>query len=261
MESVLQFSAEQYFTFFLVVLRVSGMFVTAPILSSASVPRQLRVYMALMVSMILFAAVPLGNIYGNWTVAGFLSIALAETMVGLMLGIVPRVIFAAVDFSGTIIGYQMGLSLANVMDPQTEVQVSIISSFKGLLATLLFVTIDGHHIFFEVLGTTYEQIPIGGFSFAANKIDYLLQLGALVITLGVKIGAPLIVSLLLANIILGFMARAMPQMNIFVVGVPLTILLGFLLLFTGMPYMMTGMQRAFDGMGKQVLELIGIMAH
>lgn len=261
MDSVHLFSPEQYFTYFLVVLRVAGLFVTAPILSSDSVPRQIRVYMALIIAMILFSVVPLGNIYGNWTVAGFLSLALTETMVGLMLGVVPRVVFAAIDLAGTIIGYQMGLSLANVVDPQTEVQVSIVSSFKGLIATLLFITIDGHHIFFEVMSVTYEQIPIGGFTFTENKIDYLLHLGALVITLGVKLGAPLIVALLFANVILGFMARAMPQMNIFIVGIPLTIMLGFLFLLTGMPYLITGMQKAFTDMGQQILELVGIMAN
>ncbi|OGG99773.1 MAG: flagellar biosynthetic protein FliR [Candidatus Lambdaproteobacteria bacterium RIFOXYD1_FULL_56_27] len=260
MESVLQFSPDQYFNFILVVLRIGGLFVTAPILSSANVPRRLRLFMVLMVSWMLFAVLPNTPIAQNWNASYYLLMATRETMIGLLLGVVPRATFAAVDFAGTVIGFQMGLSLANVMDPQSQTQVSMISSFKGLLATLLFVIIDGHHTFFEVIALSYDKVAIGTFAFNPNILEFLLRLGGDMIILGVKLGSPFIVALLFANLILGFMARAMPQMNIFVVGMPLTILLGFLFLMTGMPYTTGAMHKAFSGLEVQVIEMLNLMA-
>ena len=261
MESILNFSPDQYFNYFLIMLRVGGLFVTAPILSSDTVPRQLRAGLALFVGLILFMALPLKPIYADWTPTAFFLIAIRETMIGLLLGVVPRLLFAAIDFAGTVIGFQMGLSLANVVDPQPRIQTSLIASFDSLVATLFFVVIDGHHIFFEVMATSYEQIPLGGFTFEANKIDFLLRLTANMILLGLQLGAPLIVALLMANVILGFMARAMPQMNIFIVGIPVTILIGFVIIAFGMPYLTGAIHKSFNTLGSQVLELIGIMAH
>jgi len=261
MESILSFSPDQYFNFFLVALRTGGLFVTAPILSSPSVPRQLRLFMVVLISLMLYSALPLRPIAANWDVSGYFLLATRETMIGLLLGVIPRAMFAAVDLAGTITGFQMGLSIANVVDPQSQIQVSMIASLEGLLATLLFVTVDGHHLFFEVMASSYDHIPLGAFTFSPNKIDFLLRLGGDMILLGVKLGAPFVVALLLANVILGFMARAMPQMNIFVVGLPLTVLLGFVFLLTGMPYIINALTKTFGTMQVQLVDMISIMAH
>jgi len=170
------------------------------------------------------------------------------------------VIFAAVDFAGTIIGFQMGFSIANVVDPQTDTQVSIIASFEIVLATLIFLAIDGHHIFLEAISTSYEQIPINGVNLGANKIDFILRITADLFILGLKLSAPYIVALLLANVIMGFMARSIPQMNVFVVGFPFTIGLGLLLLALGMPYLGQAIISMFGRIDDQVIELIQLLS-
>ena len=131
-----------WFNFALVLLRVSAMMFTAPIISSDTVPRMVRVYLALITTLILFSVLPKYPFSGEINMGQFLLFGSKEVLIGLMLGIIPKIFFATVDFAGTMIGFQMGLSIANVMDPQTHVQVSIISSFKSLLATLLFVVLD-----------------------------------------------------------------------------------------------------------------------
>ena len=260
MANVLNFSPNAYFYFFLIFLRVSGIFVTAPIVSSRTVPRRVRVYIAILCTLIVFNIVPQIDFLVNFNVLEYFLIALKEVMIGLMLGVIPRVMFAAIELAGTIIGFQMGFSIANVVDPQTDIQVSVIGSFETVLATLLFVTLDGHHIFFEAIATSYTYIPIKGFLFAPNKIDFLLRIMADLFIIAVKIGAPFIVALLMANIIMGFMARSIPQMNIFVVGFPFTIGMGLLLLLIGMPYVVQSMVKLFNTMETQVIELIQIMA-
>jgi flagellar biosynthesis protein FliR len=261
MTNILSFNPESYFLFFLIVLRISGIFVTAPVLSSESVPRPLRIYMAVICSLIIFSVVPATDIiFETLTTIDYLLLASKELMIGLLLGVVPRIMFAAVDFAGTVTGFLMGLSISNVVDPMTDLQVSIIASLEGLLATLLFIVMDGHHIFFEVITYSYQSISIGGFQFTPNKIDFLLRITADLVIIGMKLGAPLIVSLLLANVIMGFMARSIPQMNVFIVGFPFTIGMGLILLILGMPHLIRAMSLLFGRSGEQIIELLQIMA-
>jgi flagellar biosynthesis protein FliR len=261
MTSIFDFNAELYFLFFLVLVRLSGIFVTAPILSSGNVPRPLRLYMAVLCSLIIYSIIPPLRVeLSALTAVDYLLLGIKELMIGLMLGVIPRIMFAAVDFAGTIIGFQMGLSIANVVDPQTDQQVSVIASYHTIVATLLFVVLDGHHIFFEALVISYEKVPIGGFLFTSGKLAYLLRLMGDLVIIGLKLGAPIIVSMLLANVIMGFMARSIPQMNVFIVGFPFTIGLGLMMLVIGVPYLVDALTRLIDAFTRQTLELIAIMA-
>lgn len=261
MTNILTFNPDNYFFFFLVVLRISGIFVTAPVLSSENVPRSLRIYMVILSSLIIFNVLPPVQVaLSELNPIDYFLLVLKELMIGLLLGVIPRIIFAAVDFAGTVVGFMMGLSIANVVDPQTDVQVSIIASLEGLLATLLFIVLDGHHIFFEVITYSYQQVPVGGFLFTSNKTEFLLRAMGDLIIIGLKIAAPLVISLLLANVIMGFMARAIPQMNVFIVGFPFTIGLGFIMLIIGMPHLVQAISKLFNGAEVQIVELIQLMA-
>jgi flagellar biosynthetic protein FliR len=261
MTNILAFSPESYFLFFLVLLRISGIFVTAPVLSSANVPGIVRIYMIAICALVMFSVLPATKIFfDRLTTIDYVLLGIKELMIGLLLGVIPRMLFAAVDFAGTVTGFLMGLSIANVVDPQTDIQVSIIASLEGLLATLLFVVLDGHHIFFEAIGISYQHVPVGGFLFSANKIGFLLRIMGDLVIIGLKLGAPLVIALLLANIIMGFMARSIPQMNVFIVGFPFTIGLGFIFLIIGMPHLMRAITVLFGRVGVQVVDLIRMMA-
>jgi len=260
MTSILSFSPELYFAFFLIFLRVSGIFVTAPVLSSENVPRALRVYMSILCAFIVLSIIPVPKFPLNATVADYFLLGIKELMVGLLLGVIPRIMFAAVNFAGTIIGFQMGLSIANVVDPQTDLQVSIIASFESILATLLFVVLDGHHVFFEALLVSYQKIPIQGFLFSAGKIEFLLRIMGDLVIIGVKLGSPIIISMLLANVIMGFMARSIPQMNVFIVGFPFTIGLGLILIIIGIPHMVDALTKIYGTFGRQTLQMLDLMA-
>ncbi len=260
MTHLLDFTPELYLNFFLVLVRVSGLFITAPIISAQNVPRPIRVYLIFMMSLVMANVVSPLHLTVNFSVALYGLLVLKELMIGLLLGIVPRVFFAAVDFAGSVIGFQMGFSMANVVDPQTQNQTSIIASFKTLVATLIFVTIDGHHYFIEALSASYDQIALGGFVFQSQtKVDYLITLMGEIFLVGLRLGAPIIVALLLANAILGFMARSMPQFNVFIVGFPLTITLGMLLLLITMPYIVMSMVGIFQQTGQGIVDLLSIM--
>lgn len=259
MVNFFDFTPALYFNFFLIFLRLSGLFYTAPIISSTTVPTQIRIYLTLICTLIVLNLIPKIEYNPYYTLMDYFFISVKEVMIGLLLGVVPRVFFAAVDFAGTLIGFQMGFSVANVVDPQTDTQVSIMASFQNVLATLLFVLVDGHHIFFEVITISYEKIPIAGFLFSPAKIEPLVQLTATIFFNGLKLGAPLVVSLLFANVIMGMMARSVPNLNVFVVGYPFTIMLGLILMLAGVPYMMNAMSKFINAIGPDVLNWIQLM--
>ncbi len=261
MTNILAFNPESYFLLFLIILRISGIFATAPVLSSENVPRLVRLYMVIICSMIIFSVLPASNInLENLNTIDYFLLVLKELMIGFSIGFIPRMMFAAIDFAGTITGFQMGLSIANVVDPQTDVQVSIIASLEGLIATLLFIVLDGHHIFFKVMTYSYEEIPIAGFLFTGGKMEVLMRIMGDLVVIGLKLGAPLVIALLLANIIMGFMARSIPQMSVFIVGFPFTIGLGLIFLIIGMPHLTRAMSQLFGKVGQQVIALIQAMA-
>ena len=259
MANILNFDTNLYLTFFLVLLRVSGIFITAPVISSSSIPRPVRIYFTLICSLIVYNLIPHNLSLEHFSTPAYFLLIIKELMIGLLLGMIPKAIFAMIDFAGTIVGFQMGFSIANVVDPQADTQVSIIAAFEGLLATFLFVSLDGHHIFFEALAVSYNKVPVGAFLFSAGKIDFLLRMVSDIFIIGVKLGAPLIVPLLFVNVILGFMARSIPQLNVFVIGFPLTIGVGLILLYFGVPYLIFAFTKLIQTMGEQVMGLLAVM--
>ncbi|MCP4296018.1 MAG: flagellar type III secretion system protein FliR [Proteobacteria bacterium] len=261
MVNILSFDTNLYLAFFLVVVRVSGIFVTAPIISSDSVPRSIRIYFIIICSLITYNLVPQNLTLESLSTPAYFLIGIKELMVGLLLGVIPKILFAAIDFAGTVVGFQMGFSIANVVDPQTDSQVSIIAAFEGMLATFLFIIMDGHHIFFEALAVSYDKVPLGAFMFSSGKIEFISRLMSDLFIIGMQLGAPLIVALLFVNVILGFMARSIPQLNVFVVGFPLTIGVGLILLYFGIPYLITAFSGLINKMGPQIMDLLQLMAN
>lgn len=260
MTDILNFDANQYFLFFLLIIRISGIFITAPIFSSKNVPIRIRVGLILILALIMFSFLPYRHFNSNLSFIGYFLLVAKELIVGVALGLIPKVLFAAIEFAGTIIGFQMGLGIVNVLDAQSDSQISIIASLKNLMASLLFVILDGHHLFLIMITRSYEKIPIGGFTFTTNKIDIFIRLSADLFIIGLKIGAPLIVALFLANVIMGLMARSVPQMNIFVVGFPFTIGMGLILLMISIPYMIQAFTNLFSNLDQQMLDMLNLFA-
>ena len=230
MANLLSYDASQLLAFILVLVRVSGIIATAPVFGSSNIPPQIKVVLSLMLALILYPFIPLITVYPDLPDHYIMLIA-SEMLIGLVLGIIARFLFAAVEFAGTVIGFQMGLGMAMVFDPQSQEQISIVGKFENITATLIFLAMDGHLIVLQALVRSYSVLPPGGASISRPLVENLTELSASVFVIGLQIGAPLIVALFLANAIVGLLARSVPQIQVFVVGFPLTLMLGFLFLF------------------------------
>ena len=159
-----------------------------------------------------------------------------EIIVGLLMGFISTLLFAGVEIAGTFAGMQMGFGIVNVIDPQTQQQVSIISQFQILMVSMIFLIIDGHHFLLNGLYQSFEAIPPVAARFRSVIFDISMKMAANIFVAAIKIGAPVIVALLLTSFVLGLIARAVPQMNVFIVGMPLKIAIGLMTLAFSLPF-------------------------
>ena len=222
--------------FVVVFSRISGLIFSAPLLSERTIPRRLKVLLAFIFALVLYPVVGDPSIPNNPETAAIFFLIFQEVVIGLFMGFTAQVLFMAVMLAGEIISFQMGLSAANVLNPSLEAQLPLLSQLLSVLTLLVFTTLDGHHLLIRSVVESYNTLAVGGFDLAASELS-LAGLVGQIFWLGIQFGAPLITALLAANIAIGLLARAVPQINIFIVGFPFTIGLGILFLAIGMPFL------------------------
>jgi len=222
------------YCFFLALMRIFGIVYFFPFFSSMSVPWQTKAGLALALS---FITLPFLKVHvlpmSIWEMG--ISI-LRELFIGISLGFIVQVIFDAIQLAGQIIGYQMGFAIVNVIDPYANIQVSIIAKFKELLALLIFFCINAHYSLITSLSKSFEFIPISRWAFNNRMVAQMIQWTGKMFVIGLEIAAPVLVTLLLTNVALALIARTMPQINVFIIGFPLEIGMGFLMLGITLPF-------------------------
>lgn len=221
-------------SFLLVFARVMAFFVTAPFYSGVQIPIRVKAGFALFLAILLVTAVPHAAVpLLGWAFALKL---LGELALGLALGLIGAFLMAGIDFAGEMIGLQIGFGIANVIDPMSEVQISLISQFKFIVFTLILLALGGHQWFLKELADSFAVLPAGTVPFEPRIGLHLFDLGIQVFLIGIKISAPVVVVLLLTSGAMGIIARTMPQMNIFLVGFPVRIAVGLVFLIFSLSF-------------------------
>lgn len=213
-------------------LRVSAFFLAAPIFGARSVSVRVRVALALMIAWALAPLVDAPAISALSAVG--LLISAQQIALGLGMGFIFQLAFSAVVIAGQNIAMTMGLGFASALDPQNGVQVPVVSQLYLIFATLLFLAIDGHLLFVQGLHESFTLLPLG--APWPQDLPWVLSLWAgRMFAAGLLIALPALAGLLLVNIAFGVVTRAAPQLNIFAVGFPVTLLVGFLLIMLSLP--------------------------
>lgn len=231
--------------FLLPFFRLLALFTAAPVLSLRAVPARARVGLAAVLSAAIAPSVtaPVAVDLLSGTGLGFVA---QEVAVGLAIGFVARLAFAAFDLAGEVIGLQMGLSFAGFFDPQGG-QGNSVGSFVNTIATLLFVTMNGPLLLIAATLRSFATLPVGQVPFEfARRLDPV-ALGAEVFALGLLIALPFLALILFVNLLLGVMSRVAPQLSLFSIGFPVTIAAGLMLLMLGLPWIERPMA---DGLGR-----------
>ncbi len=233
-----------YFPFYLLLLaRMLGMLAASPFYGSKNINPILKVSLAFFVAFIIFPSVyQYQNI--NMDVFPWLLFFVSETMVGVAMGFTCNLVFYAVQVAGQFVDLQMGFGFANVLDPQSGIQVPIMGNFNQILAMLVFMMINGHHWLLQGVFYSYEVLPMGGMSLHDSYPDTISWLILNFFIIAFQISMPAMAAIFLADVSLGIISRTVPQMNVFIVGMPLKIIIGFFVLMMAIPlfiYILHGM--------------------
>lgn len=247
---------EQFQTFLVVTSRVAGFIGAVPVFSSAQTPGRVKTGLAIAVSLALFPIMADAVPKVSFAPLPFLLLIIAELLLGLLLGLVARLIFTAVEFGATVIGYQMGFAAANVFDPQNERQVALISQFQNVFAILIFLAINGHHLFLRTAVLSYELLPPGQIDFSGQAVPFLMELASHMFAIGVQFSAPVLAVLLLSGLILGVLARVFPQLNVFLLSFPINIGTAFIVMALTLSMVSTLIRREFDILGERFILLL-----
>ncbi|HKI99657.1 MAG TPA: flagellar biosynthetic protein FliR [bacterium] len=236
MPNLLAFEPAQFLGFVIILGRISGLIVSAPVLGDRTIPVQVKAGFAFILSLIFYPIVAAPQVGSDPNIVSVVLITISEVGVGLLIGFSARLLFTGIAMAGEVIGFQMGIGIANVFDPSSDTQVPLIGQIQLNFTMLLFVILNGHLILIRALVMSYRLIKPGGLRLTEPLFHFLMDLAAKVFVVGLQVGAPLIVAMLAANFSIGLIARSVPQVNVFVVGFPFTIALGLLLLALGFPF-------------------------
>lgn len=247
--------------FLLIFCRITAFFVVAPVFSTRTVPKTFKIGFSFVISLLVFLT------YGlKQTIvpdATFILAIFREILAGVLLGYVAYLFFTVVQTAGGFIDLQMGFGMANIIDPMSGISSPMIGNFKFMVATLIFLSINGHHYLLLALLHSYEWIPLSNALFdriyEGSLSTFLVHTFAETFMLALQMSAPLVAAMFLTDVGLGFLARTAPQYNVFVIGIPIKIIVGLLLLTLIMPGLVALFEHLFSQMFSAMEKLLGII--
>lgn len=221
----------------------------SPFFGSLNVPVYFRAGTALALSIVLFPVVDsFTQITAPPTVIAYTAAVVREMFVGWLIGFVSYISFSAIQMAGKIMDMQVGFSIVNVMDPTSGQQAPLIGSFLYHLSLIIFLVTNGHHFLLSALAESFRAIPLLGINFNASLAELIVRFTTGIFLTGVQIALPITFSILLTNVSLGILARSMPSLNIFVVGIPLQIMIGLFVLLMVIPFYVLFLDVLFNEM-------------
>ena len=228
-------------------LRILAMFTSAPVLSQRSVPVRIKVALAFIITVCAQASLPPMPVIAFDSPVAVL-VVIQQVLIGLSLGFAARIVFAAIEFAGELVGLQMGLNFAGFFDPATMGQTTAVSRFYGTIVALLFVITNGHLLMIAAVTQSFVAFPVG-----PEPFEFLRQMrpelwGVEIFKLGLWIALPLVTMLLFVNLVLGVISRVSQQMNIFSIGFPITLSVGLIGVLLTLPMMQAPFTMALEQM-------------
>lgn len=239
--------------------RVFAVIASAPLFNNLALPRMTRIALGLAITAAIVPVLPAaqGVLPGTWNGIG---VFILQIVIGVGIGFAMRIMFAAVDVAGEIIGLQMGLSFATFFDPQSAGQTSVIAEFIGLLTSLIFLALNGHLLMIDVMARSFELLPVAAPSLAGKGWLVLVQAGSVMFASGLLMALPIVAALLITNLALATLTRAAPQLNLFAVGFPITSTIGILLMIVSLEAIAPLIQNLFEYGYTAIWQLLRVLS-
>jgi flagellar biosynthetic protein FliR len=242
--------------FLMPLIRIGALVAAAPVFNARQTPMRWRALLALILTLVIAPTLPPVPIIDPFTLTGALTIA-NEILIGVAVGVMLQMAFGAMVLAGQTIAHKMGLGFAQMVDPQNGVQVPVVSQYYLILATLLFLLLNGHLLFIDLLAESFRTLPIGE-GLQAADFYAIVGWGSEMFAGGLVVALPALAALLLVNLGFGVVGRAAPQLHIFAVGFPLAMLIGFAMIWLSLPGVMNGFENLMEGAFGLVRTLLGI---
>jgi len=251
---LLGFTITQAVTFVLVLARVGGIFTVAPVFGNVNVSPYVRIGIA---GALAFVFLPMAHFRAtDLDMMTFVLVIAKEVAVGLVMGFLAAMMFAAIQMAGAYVDLQVGFGFANVVDPMMKQHNAVIAQLYNLCATLLFLAVNGHHLMIRGLADSFAVLPLGAMTMAPNATAGVMQLFVVLFMAALKIGAPVVGAIFLTDVALGILARTVPQLNVFVVGLPAKLTVGMLAVFAVLPVAFVVMTGLFGGLERDLIRLL-----
>jgi len=258
LDTLFNFSSVQFQSFILIAVRFSGLFVSAPMLSNRNIPKMVKIGLIMFCSVLIFPFVDLMAEPVNTNLMLFAVIS-KEFAVGLIMGFFLTLVFISLQVAGQFIDYQTGFGMINVLDPESRVQVPIMGQFLYIMAMLLFLIISGHHWLIQSLVQSFQALPLGFFTMDKDLVLFINTAFVKILVLSFKIAAPVVAAIFLSEMAFGVMARAIPQMNLLIVGLPVKIGLGIFMISMVLPLFFWVMKKEFFNIFISVKNLMAMV--
>ena len=219
---------QEFGQFFLILLRISIVLFMFPFFNSRAIPPLIKSGLVLVITIILFPSI-------NSIVDGFPGTSLemglmvtSELIIGMILGLLIQTVFEGIRMMGHVVGFQTGFAIVNILDPQSGMQVSILSNIAYFVAIVLFLVLNGHHIVLNAIKESFDIINVGALSLDKRTFHEVIKAFGDMFVIAIKIGAPAIAALFLTKVAFGLVTKLIPQMNIMIVAMPVQIVIGLL---------------------------------
>jgi len=220
----------------LILVRVSAFLIFLPVLSSMVFPMQFRLFFAFIISTAIYSAGIVTTVTFHDSVTGFVILILTEVATGALMGFILYFVFNVILFAGQFIDFSMGFAMVNVMDPVQQIQVPVMGNILFMSASALLVVVGGLHVFLSIFFDSFRLVPIGTAFILGNAplAEFIVWSFVGFLILAVRLALPIVGTMLIIDVCLGIMVKAVPSMNVFVVGMPLKVLFGIFLVFSVM---------------------------
>ncbi len=237
--------------------RILALIASAPVIGNPRVPASVKIGLGLLITVLVAPLVPSPANIAPGSATGLLIMA-QQVLIGLCMGFAMQVVFHAAEMAGEFIGLQMGLGFATLYDASVPGFIPVLGQYLGIVTSLAFLAIDGHLLLVSTLVESFQVLPLSPL-LEPSGLQAVAQWAGSIFSFSLTLSLPLLAALLITNIALGVLTRAAPQLNIFVIGFPLTILMGFLALHLALPYFAPVMEQQFVQALKAMLQLPALL--
>lgn len=253
--SLLSWSLNQFLILVIIMIRVGPLLFLMPVTGSNNVPSQVKILLTFATALVLAPVVPVTAEQLPGSVLGFLIFIVSEVCFAAILAVFTRFIFDAIQIAGQMVGIQMGMGMAGVMDPQYGIQTSLVGQFWNIIAILIFLSVNGHHLYIQTLLDSFSWVAPGTLHVGRPTLEGLTQGGAHMFVMSVKIMAPASAAVFFTHVAMGIIAKTVPQIPILIVGMPLNIGVGLIFVGLSLTFFLPLMISQFEMLGRVLPQL------